>query len=761
MNLGSSWGVGRTLVVAAILAGGALVSPARAASSADALATAAAADTDGAWLQLAPPCLAGHVAVFDSLRNRVVTYDGRASGEVWVLQLPSGTWSLYAPADTPPPARSDMAAVADVARDRMLIIGGQLDSGGSPGVWALDLSGGMSWAQVACAGAEPTAPRAYSATCDPLRDRVIVLGSGKLWALSLGEAPSWAQLSATGTPKDAGYRTVYDPVRDRLIAFGHNSYVAAYRNVWVLPLAAPLVWSELVASPPMDDLEGTTAIYDPDGDRLLLMGGFDPYLPDEYIYLGWTMGLSLGTTPGWSLATDWSEGIDGRINAIGVYDSRQHRLIVQGGSSATGSLGDTWALDLIGAPTWSPLTSVPPLSRHGHAVAMDTRRSRMMVFGGRRYSMCSSCGWHYCSDLSAHDGVGAWTSLPTPGPSGRAYSSMIYDPVRDRLVVYGGLYEADNGADQLFGEVWSYAFADPPTWSLLVPAGTAPAARYGHTAVYDAANDRMVVFGGTTAAGVTNEVWALDLDGAGEWQALAPLGTAPSARSGHTAIYDPRRARMVMVGASGDSWTLSLSGAPTWVQLTPSGAVRALEWPVGDYDPEHDEFIILADDHVPRALTLGASPAWRDLVLTGVAPGLYRMSMCYDPPMKRMLVFGGGGAYGEFFQDVFAIQLGTPCADVPSSPSAGATIGSAAPNPFRDATRLSFRLSAAGPFDVRLFDLAGREVRAWHESWSPAGERELTWDGRDAGGFAVPAGVYLARIEAGGQRAVRRVVRLR
>ena len=64
-----------------------------------------------------------------------------------------------------------MAAVLDPARDRVLVVGGQLDSGGSPGVWALDLSGGMSWSAVSCSGTEPTNPRAYSATYDPLRDR--------------------------------------------------------------------------------------------------------------------------------------------------------------------------------------------------------------------------------------------------------------------------------------------------------------------------------------------------------------------------------------------------------------------------------------------------------------------------------------------------------------------------------------------------------------------------------------------------------------
>ncbi len=752
MNLGS---FGRSLLLAVVFTGVAALHPCPAVALDGPLpAAAAASDTDGVWIQMAPPCLVGHVAVFDSLRNRVVVYDGRGSGEVWVLQLPSGTWSLCAPAGTPPPARWDMAAVLDVTRDRMLVVGGQLASGGSPGVWALDLSGGLSWSAVSCSGTEPTDPRAYSATYDPLRDRVLVLGGGRIRALNLGAGPSWQLLSATATPTGTGYRTVYDPVRDRLVAFGHPLDVAERRNVWALPLTDTLRWSEIVPLYPMDDLEGTVAIYDPDGDRLVLMGGYDPYR--EYGHLNVALALNFEGTPTWTQLTDWDAPLHARWYHVGVYDSREHRLIVHGGSKDNGTLGDSWGLDLTGTPAWSAVTGVPPAPRQGHAVAMDTRRGRMLVFGGRTDSYCAFCSWYYYSDLNAYDGVGAWSDLDTPGPSARAFASMIYDPVRDRVVLYGGMNEGT-----LFGEVWSYTFADPPAWSLLAPAGTAPDPRRGHTAIYDAPNDRMVVFGGNDAVGATNDVWALDLAGAGAWQELAPAGTLPSPRVGHVAVYDPLRARMVTVGADGVGWTLSLSGDPVWTAMDPAGTVTTFSAFAGDYDPAPDQLVILNGNGALRGLSLGESPAWRDLVVTGTNPGLFNMSMRYDRARGRMLVFGGGGGYAWFYEDVFAIQLGAPGADVPPPPVAGTVVGSPVPHPFRDVTRLALRLSEAGPFAVRLFDLAGREVRAWREAWSPAGARELLWDGRDASGRTVPAGVYLARVEAGGQRAVRRIVRLR
>jgi hypothetical protein len=747
----------RAVVLAAVLAGGAVLHPRPVLPLDGPLpVAAAAADTDGVWMQMAPPCLAGHAAVFDSLRNRVIVYDGRASGEVWVLGLDTGAWSLHTPAGTPPPARSDMAAVLDPTRDRVLVVGGHLASGASPGVWALDLSGGMSWSAVACSGTEPVDPRAYSATYDPLRDRVLVLGGGRIRALDLGSGPSWQLLSATATPTGTGYRTVYDPVRDRLVAFGHPLDVAELRNVWALPLSGALVWSQIVPSNRMDDLEGAVAIYDPDGDRLVVMGGYDPYLTEEYGPLNWALALNFAGTPTWTWLTDWDAPLHGRWYHVGVYDSRAHRLVVHGGAASNGTLGDAWALDLVGTPAWSMVTGTPPAPRQGHAVAMDTRRGRMLVFGGRTDSWCALCSWFYYADLNAYDGVGAWSDLYTPGPSGRAFASLVYDPVRDRLLLYGGMNEGI-----LYGEVWSYTFAHPQAWSLLAPAGTAPDPRRGHTAIYDPPNDRMLVFGGNTAVGATNEVWALDLAGAGAWQELAPAGTPPSPRVGHVAIYDRLRARMVMVGAAGDSWTLSLSGTPAWTELHPAGTVTAFWAFAGDYDPGHDEFVIMDGYGALRGLSLGGSPAWRDLVVTGIHPELYNMSMRYDRARGRMLVFGGGGGYAWFYQDVFAIQLGAPGADVPTPPAAAMAVGSPVPNPFHDVTRIGLSLPEAGPFAVRVFDLAGREVRTWREAWSPAGARELIWDGRDASGRAVPAGVYLARIEAGGRHAVRRIVRLR
>ena len=87
-------------------------------------------------------------------------------------------------------------------------------------------------------------------------------------------------------------------------------------------------------------------------------------------------------------------------------------------------------------------------------------------------------------------------------------------------------------------------------------------------------------------------------------------------------------------------------------------------------------------------------------------------------------------------------------------------IESGRPNPFREATVLGFTLPADGPVRLALYDCAGRCVRTLLDGPEAAGRRELRWDGRDAHGVALAAGVYFARLETAAGSVERKLVRL-
>jgi hypothetical protein len=62
--------------------------------------------------------------------------------------------------------------------------------------------------------------------------------------------------------------------------------------------------------------------------------------------------------------------------------------------------------------------------------------------------------------------------------------------------------------------------------------------------------------------------------------------------------------------------------------------------------------------------------------------------------------------------------------------------------------------------DLRVFAVDGREVRGLVHDLLPVGAHAVAWDGRDARGRRVPAGVYFLRLEAPGTRFTRRIVRI-
>jgi hypothetical protein len=74
----------------------------------------------------------------------------------------------------------------------------------------------------------------------------------------------------------------------------------------------------------------------------------------------------------------------------------------------------------------------------------------------------------------------------------------------------------------------------------------------------------------------------------------------------------------------------------------------------------------------------------------------------------------------------------------------------AVPNPSRSSTRLLFR-APRGSATLTLFDAAGRVVRVYRFVAYAGGNGSVVWDGRDESGRSVAAGVYVARLTAGGR----------
>ncbi|MFQ5571122.1 MAG: PQQ-dependent sugar dehydrogenase, partial [Rhodothermales bacterium] len=86
-------------------------------------------------------------------------------------------------------------------------------------------------------------------------------------------------------------------------------------------------------------------------------------------------------------------------------------------------------------------------------------------------------------------------------------------------------------------------------------------------------------------------------------------------------------------------------------------------------------------------------------------------------------------------------------ADVPETP---ARLHANHPNPFRDATTITYSLDRAAAVELAVYDVLGRCVRTLVSGRQVAGTHTTRWDGRSESGARVAGGVYFSRLSVDG-----------
>jgi len=444
-----------------------------------------------------------------------------------------------------------------------------------------------------------------------------------------------------------------------MVVFGGLSGSAPQNDVWELTLSGTPAWHQIVpAGAAPGARSGHAAVYDPVRDRMIVYGGTGASV------FGDVWALSFTGTPTWTQLAPTGTPPASRVSSSAIYDPVRDRVVICAGQGAGGYRNDVWALTLSGTPAWSQLlpTGGPPPGRSRHTAIYDSARDRMVMFGGKDATTSYNDVW----TLSM--GTPAWSSLtPTgTGPTARYGQTGIYDPVRDRMVLFGG----NDGGDPLDATVWTIGFAGTPAWGTLAPSGSGPPGTYDLSGIYDSTGDRMLLFAGFTEL-PTNQLATLSFSGSTSWVTLSPTGVPPGGRTGHGAVFDPIRGRMLVIDGYSESdyqdvWSLDLN-LQTWTKLQPTGtAPSARDGHVLVYDSTHDRVILfggLSGGNYLNdtwALSLSGTPAWSQISPTGTQPaGRYAAAGVYDPGQDRLVLFGGydGNSYG----DVWALSLsGTP-----------------------------------------------------------------------------------------------------
>jgi hypothetical protein len=209
--------------------------------------------------------------------------------------------------------------------------------------------------------------------------------------------------------------------------------------------------------------------------------------------------------------------------------------------------------------TWTPASPGPALYFEGTGFAAST--CSVVAFGGAdAVSGTNRSTWIY------DPGDDAWSAVPparrgTPAP--RAHPRLAWDPVRARLVMFGGLGASRGAAGRgELADTWAF---DPSagTWSPLVTkcrkGGLCPPARHAHGMVWSSVLQRILVFGGISGDTARNDLWAFD---GTAWTRLHATG-APSPRQYFGMAEDAATGQVVVLGGVGagyealsDTWIL-------------------------------------------------------------------------------------------------------------------------------------------------------------------------------------------------------------
>jgi hypothetical protein len=315
----------------------------------------------------------------------------------------------------------------------------------------------------------------------------------------------------------------------------------------------------------------------------------------------------------------------------------------------------------------------------------------MTVFGGRDGTDTADMNdlW-VLSNVNAAGSTGVWSLLIANGAAGsppvRWGASAVYDAGSNRMILFGG---CNGGCLPTLNDVWVLANANglggTPAWIHLSPTGIAPTPRTRHTAIYDASNNRMIIFAGQNGSGngcaTFSDLWMLSnangLGGTPAWTQLSTAGGPPLGQYSATATYDSTNNRMIVFGGaatigtacsfSNAVWILTnangLGGVSVWTNLIPEGAAGS---PVGRgfhtavYNALSNHMIIFAGDSndvnlndswfLSNANGLGGVPSWSQLTPSNSPPTRSGHLATFNPASNTMIIFGGIVSTGDTWE---------------------------------------------------------------------------------------------------------------
>jgi flagellar hook assembly protein FlgD len=121
-----------------------------------------------------------------------------------------------------------------------------------------------------------------------------------------------------------------------------------------------------------------------------------------------------------------------------------------------------------------------------------------------------------------------------------------------------------------------------------------------------------------------------------------------------------------------------------------------------------------------------------------------------------------GGAARVTLSQTFDAALEGPAEAIVSPFYAETGLTAVGPVPSRGSVEIAFSVARTGAdVDVRIVDVAGRDVRVLDAGPGAAGRQRVVWDGRDGRGMPAAAGIYFVRLQVEERTWTRKILLLR
>jgi dipeptidyl aminopeptidase/acylaminoacyl peptidase len=167
-------------------------------------------------------------------------------------------------------------------------------------------------------------------------------------------------------------------------------------------------------------------------------------------------------------------------------------------------------------------------------------------------------------------------------------------------------------------------------------------------------------------------------------------------------------------------------------------------------DADGSNFAQLTDNEVNDA-TATFSPDSQKIVFhrnVGALPQLFEMNTD-GTGVVQMTTTPAYGIYANWGE--LRVRVQNPPQGLAQAGGDGLALQLATASPSRGATSFRFAIPAGGAVRLAIYDVQGRHVATILDHTLAPGWQTAAWDGRDLQGRLVSSGAYFARLEAGGE----------